>query len=126
MRFNAFGLAAGCFAQAVLISASLSRCSHAVVETDLIGDLPVDQLQQHRPEECLPRPQRGSRAWRRTGFAFALSAFAGDRLGYRIISQYLEAGAWLCAGTGALVWFWWQRCSRSPQWLRGTAQDEQR
>jgi tellurite resistance protein TehA-like permease len=41
-----------------------------------------------------------------TGLAFALSAFAYDRLGYRIISAFLAAGAWLCAAFGALVWFW--------------------
>ena len=31
-----------------------------------------------------------------TGLAFALSAFACDRLGYKIISAFLAAGAWLC------------------------------
>jgi tellurite resistance protein TehA-like permease len=41
-----------------------------------------------------------------TGLAFALSAFAYDRLGHRIISAFLAAGAWLCAAFGALVWFW--------------------
>jgi hypothetical protein len=38
--------------------------------------------------------------------AFALSAFACDRLGYKVISPFLAAGAWLSAGFGALVWFW--------------------
>ena len=41
-----------------------------------------------------------------TGLAFGLSAFAYDRLGYKIISAFLAAGAWLCAAFGALVWCW--------------------
>jgi hypothetical protein len=41
-----------------------------------------------------------------TGLAFASSAFACDRLGSRIISAFLAAGAWLCAAFGVLVWFW--------------------
>ena len=38
--------------------------------------------------------------------AFALSAFACDRLGHKIISPFLAAGAWLSAAFCALVWFW--------------------
>jgi hypothetical protein len=38
--------------------------------------------------------------------AFALSAFACDRLGHKIISPFLAAGAWLSAAFWALVWFW--------------------
>ena len=41
-----------------------------------------------------------------TLLAFALSAFACDRLGHKIISPFLAAGAWLSAAFGALVWFW--------------------
>jgi hypothetical protein len=44
-----------------------------------------------------------------TGFTlltFALSAFTCDRLGYKIISPFLAAGAWLSAGFGVLVWLW--------------------
>ena len=40
------------------------------------------------------------------GLAFALSAFACDRLGHRIIAPFLAAVAWLCAAFDALVWFW--------------------
>jgi hypothetical protein len=38
--------------------------------------------------------------------AFALSAFACDRLGHKIIGPFLAAGAWLSAAFCALVWFW--------------------
>ena len=41
-----------------------------------------------------------------TLLAFAASAFALDRLGHKIISPFLAAGAWLSAAFGALVWFW--------------------
>jgi hypothetical protein len=41
-----------------------------------------------------------------TTLAFALSAFAGDRLGYKIISPFLAAGAWLSSAIVVLVWFW--------------------
>ena len=41
-----------------------------------------------------------------TGLAFAMFAFACDRLGHKLIAPFLAAGAWLCAGFGALVWFW--------------------
>jgi hypothetical protein len=41
-----------------------------------------------------------------TMLAFGLSAFACDRLGHKIISPFLAAGAWLSAAFGALVWFW--------------------
>jgi hypothetical protein len=44
-----------------------------------------------------------------TGFtllAFALSAFACDQLGYKIVSPFLAAGAWLSAAFGVLVWLW--------------------
>ncbi len=41
-----------------------------------------------------------------TVLAFALSAFACDRLGHKIISPFLAAGAWLSVAFGALVWFW--------------------
>jgi hypothetical protein len=41
-----------------------------------------------------------------TLLAFALSAFACDRLGYKIISPFLAAGAWLSAAFGLLVWLW--------------------
>jgi hypothetical protein len=41
-----------------------------------------------------------------TMLAFALSAFACDRLGHKIISPFLAAGAWLSAAFGALLWFW--------------------
>jgi hypothetical protein len=41
-----------------------------------------------------------------TGLAFALPAFAFDRLGHKVIAPFLAAGAWLCAGLGPLVWFW--------------------
>ena len=51
-----------------------------------------------------------------TGLAFALSAFACDRLGHKLIAPFLAAGAWLCAGFGALVWFW-----RCPQKGRSAA-----
>jgi hypothetical protein len=40
------------------------------------------------------------------GLAFVLSAFACDRLGYKIIAPFLAAGAWLSAAFGALVWYW--------------------
>jgi hypothetical protein len=38
--------------------------------------------------------------------AFALSAFACDRLGHKIISPFLAAGAWLSDAFAVLVWFW--------------------
>jgi hypothetical protein len=38
--------------------------------------------------------------------AFALSAFACDRLGHKIISPFLAAGAWLSGAFAVLVWFW--------------------
>jgi vacuolar-type H+-ATPase subunit I/STV1 len=41
-----------------------------------------------------------------TTLAFALSAFACDRLGHKIISPFLAAGAWLFGAFGVLVWFW--------------------
>jgi hypothetical protein len=41
-----------------------------------------------------------------TTFAFTLSAFACDRLGYKIISPFLAAGAWLSGALAVLVWFW--------------------
>ena len=41
-----------------------------------------------------------------TALAFALSAFACDRLGYKIISPFLAAGAWLSGALAVLVWFW--------------------
>jgi hypothetical protein len=41
-----------------------------------------------------------------TLLAFAFSAFACDRLGYKIISPFLAAGAWLSAVFGMLVWLW--------------------
>ena len=41
-----------------------------------------------------------------TTLAFALSAFACDRLGHKIISPFLAAGAWLFGAFAVLVWFW--------------------
>jgi hypothetical protein len=41
-----------------------------------------------------------------TLLAFAISAFSCDRLGYKIISPFLAAGAWLSAAFGVLVWLW--------------------
>jgi hypothetical protein len=41
-----------------------------------------------------------------TTLAFALSAFACDRLGHTIISPFLAAGAWLSGAFAVLVWFW--------------------
>lgn len=41
-----------------------------------------------------------------TLLAFAFSAFACDQLGYKIISPFLAAGAWLSAAFGVLVWLW--------------------
>jgi hypothetical protein len=41
-----------------------------------------------------------------TTLAFALSAFACDRLGYKIISPFLAAGAWLSGALAVLVWIW--------------------
>jgi hypothetical protein len=41
-----------------------------------------------------------------TTVAFALSAFACDRLGHTIISPFLAAGAWLFGAFAVLVWFW--------------------
>ena len=41
-----------------------------------------------------------------TTLAFALSAFACDRLGHTIISPFLAAGAWLFGTFGVLVWYW--------------------
>jgi hypothetical protein len=41
-----------------------------------------------------------------TTLAFALSAFACDRSGHRIISPFFAAGAWLFGAFGVLVWYW--------------------
>ena len=41
-----------------------------------------------------------------TTLAFALSAFACDRLGHKIISPFLAAGAWLSGAFAVIVWFW--------------------
>jgi hypothetical protein len=41
-----------------------------------------------------------------TTLAFALSAFACDRLGYKIFSPFLAAGAWLFGAFAVVVWFW--------------------
>ena len=41
-----------------------------------------------------------------TMLAFALSAFACDRLGHKILSPFLAAGAWLSAAFAVLVWLW--------------------
>jgi hypothetical protein len=41
-----------------------------------------------------------------TTLAFALSAFACDRLGRTIISPFLAAGACLFGAFAVLVWFW--------------------
>jgi hypothetical protein len=41
-----------------------------------------------------------------TTLAFVLSAFACDRLGHKIISPFLAAGAWLSGAFAVLVWFW--------------------
>ena len=41
-----------------------------------------------------------------TTLAFALSAFACDRLGHTIVSPFLAAGAWLFGAFAVLVWFW--------------------
>jgi hypothetical protein len=41
-----------------------------------------------------------------TALAFALSAFACDRLGHTIISPFLAAGAWLFGALAAPIWFW--------------------
>jgi len=41
-----------------------------------------------------------------TTLAFALSAFACDRLGHKIISPFFAAGAWLFGAFGVLVWYW--------------------
>jgi hypothetical protein len=41
-----------------------------------------------------------------TTLAFALSAFACDRLGYKIFSPFLAAGAWLLGAFAVVVWFW--------------------
>jgi hypothetical protein len=38
--------------------------------------------------------------------AFALSAFACDRSGHKIIGPFLAAGAWLFGAFGILVWYW--------------------
>jgi hypothetical protein len=38
--------------------------------------------------------------------AFALSAFTCDRLGYKIVSPFLAAGAWLFSAFAVLLWFW--------------------
>ena len=38
--------------------------------------------------------------------AFALSAFACDRSGHRIVSPFFAAGAWLFGAFGVLVWYW--------------------
>jgi hypothetical protein len=39
-----------------------------------------------------------------TTLAFALSAFACDRLGHAIISPFLAAGAWLFGAFAVLMW----------------------
>ena len=41
-----------------------------------------------------------------TTLAFALSAFACDRSGHKIVGPFLAAGAWLFGTFGVLVWFW--------------------
>ena len=41
-----------------------------------------------------------------TTLAFALSAFACDRSGHKIISPFFAAGAWLFGAFGVLVWYW--------------------
>jgi hypothetical protein len=41
-----------------------------------------------------------------TTLAFALSAFALDRAGHRIISPFFAAGAWLFGAVGVLAWYW--------------------
>ena len=41
-----------------------------------------------------------------TTLAFALSAFACDRLEHKIISPFLAAGAWLSGAFALLVWLW--------------------
>jgi hypothetical protein len=41
-----------------------------------------------------------------TTLAFALSAFACDRLGHKIVSPFLAAGAWLFGAFAVLVWYW--------------------
>jgi hypothetical protein len=41
-----------------------------------------------------------------TMLAFTLSAAACDRLGYKIVSPFLAAGAWLCGAFAVLAWFW--------------------
>jgi hypothetical protein len=41
-----------------------------------------------------------------TTLGFALSAFACDRLGHKIISPFLAAGAWLSGAFATLVWLW--------------------
>ena len=41
-----------------------------------------------------------------TTLAFTSSAFACDRLGYKIFSPFLAAGAWLFGAFAVLVWFW--------------------
>jgi hypothetical protein len=41
-----------------------------------------------------------------TTLAFALSAFACDRLGHKIVSPFLAAGASLFGAFAVLVWFW--------------------
>jgi hypothetical protein len=41
-----------------------------------------------------------------TTAAFALSAFALDRSGHKIISPFFAAGAWLFGAFGVLVWYW--------------------
>jgi hypothetical protein len=41
-----------------------------------------------------------------TMLAFTLSAVAWDRLGHKIVSSFLAAGAWLSDAFAVLVWFW--------------------
>jgi hypothetical protein len=41
-----------------------------------------------------------------TMLAFAVSAFACDRLGHKIVSPFLAAGAWLSGAFAVLVWLW--------------------
>ena len=41
-----------------------------------------------------------------TMLAFTASAVTCDRLGHKIVSPFLGAGAWLCAAFAVLVWFW--------------------
>jgi hypothetical protein len=40
-----------------------------------------------------------------TGLPFAMFAFMRPA-SHKLIAPFLAAGAWLCTGFGALVWFW--------------------